>query len=112
LDIGANLGQYTCLIAKCRNDVTVVAFEPHPIVIKELEKNVHLNGLQNVIVVNTALSDTDGVALFDPVYLDRPTPHGRVHSAEEPELPGKVKIKCARGESIVRDGSIPQPQIV
>lgn len=109
-DVGANLGIYTCLIAASCNHVRVFAFEPNPTVIWELKENVSLNNLQNVTVSPLALLDTDGEVPFDPVWQDKPSPHGKVLTAQEPA--GKVKVRCARGESLVWHGDMPQPQVV
>jgi len=62
LDVGANLGYYTISMAKWVGSCgLVVAFEPFPTNFETLERNVHLNGLKNVILAPTALSNRNGV---------------------------------------------------
>jgi FkbM family methyltransferase len=58
LDIGANIGYYTLLLARLVGKTgKVIAFEPEPENFTLLQKNVQVNGYQNVITVNAALSD-------------------------------------------------------
>jgi FkbM family methyltransferase len=61
IDVGANLGYYTISLANWVGPTgLVVAFEPFPGNFAILEKNVHLNQLQNVILERSALSDCNG----------------------------------------------------
>src|SRR5882762_560579 len=61
IDVGANLGYYTISLANWVGfSGLVVAFELFPGNFAILEKNVHLNQLQNVILEPSALSDCNG----------------------------------------------------
>lgn len=65
LDIGANLGYYTVQLADWVGPSGhVVAFEPNPVMIQELEHNVRLNDLQNVTIKPFALSADSGEIAF------------------------------------------------
>lgn len=67
LDVGANIGYYTLLFAKRVGEAGVVhAFEPESDAFKLLEKNLKLNGYNNVVPHPLAVSDRDGNA-----YLTR-----------------------------------------
>jgi FkbM family methyltransferase len=59
VDVGANIGFYTCLAAQ--NGVDVVAFEPVPNNLATLCRNIETNGFTNVEVMALALSDAVGV---------------------------------------------------
>jgi len=63
-DVGANLGQYTLLGARCvGRSGHVHSFEPSERMFHELEFNVGLNGLSEICVLNRlAVSDTMGTA--------------------------------------------------
>ncbi|MDB5854757.1 MAG: hypothetical protein JWR22_2798 [Herminiimonas sp.] len=63
LDIGANLGAYTIPVAKELQKVsgTVVAFEPQRIVYYQLCGNIFLNRLDNVLALNQAVGETEGL---------------------------------------------------
>jgi FkbM family methyltransferase len=61
LDIGANIGYYTLILARqIGHSGRVFAFEPDPENFALLKKNVAANGYNNVILVNAALSDHRG----------------------------------------------------
>jgi len=58
LDIGAHIGYYTLMFAKQVGPLgNVFAFEPEPDNFAILEKNVRVNGYQNVTVIQKAVSD-------------------------------------------------------
>lgn len=62
LDIGAHIGYYTLLAARLvGNKGKVYAFEPDPKNFKLLKKNVKENSYENVVLVNKAVSDRDGI---------------------------------------------------
>lgn len=63
LDIGANIGYYTLLAARCvTNEGRVVAVEPHPDNYDLLTRNVRINGFNNVITIKAAVSDLVGTS--------------------------------------------------
>lgn len=58
LDIGANIGWYSVLLHKVMPEsAKIYAFEPDPLNFSLLSENLKLNGADNVIPVNYALSD-------------------------------------------------------
>lgn len=60
VDVGANLGYYTCLAAQ--KNLKVIAFEPQQQNLKCLMQNVTVNGYQdNVEIVPLALSEKSGL---------------------------------------------------
>ena len=59
VDIGANIGVFT-LFAASRTKHPVYAFEPFPGSFEFLNRNIHTNGLDNVITHNVAVSDKIG----------------------------------------------------
>jgi protein-L-isoaspartate O-methyltransferase len=60
-DIGANVGYYSLLAAKCvGNTGAVIAFEPLPRNIVYLTSHLRLNKITNTILLQKALSDHSG----------------------------------------------------
>lgn len=57
--MGAHIGRYVISIAKRLKKGKVIAIEPGPVISK---KNVALNNLTNVILLNIAALDKDGEA--------------------------------------------------
>jgi FkbM family methyltransferase len=65
LDIGANVGAHTLVMAQAAGPKgRVVAVEPHPRIGERLLQNLALNRLDQVTVVRAAISDNDGTADF------------------------------------------------
>ena len=60
IDVGAHVGVFTLKAAE--RTIMVVAVEPHPFNYRLLLRNIALNRLRNVIPVNLALADYDGIA--------------------------------------------------
>lgn len=64
LDIGANVGTYTVLASGVRKAKTL-AFEPDPITLSHLRRNIEINGLsERVQVYDCALGATSGEVAF------------------------------------------------
>jgi FkbM family methyltransferase len=62
VDVGANIGYYTLLLAKiCKK---VYAFEPDKNCFEILVKNIKENKLNNVVAMNKAVSDKEGKEYF------------------------------------------------
>jgi len=63
VDIGAHIGTYTLVAArKVGPTGKVYAFEPLPKNFSLLKKNIEVNGYQNVVLINKAVSDKNGTA--------------------------------------------------
>jgi len=62
VDIGANLGLHTIVLARCGFDVT--AFEPDPVHFEILQRNLALNGIAGVDLRSAAVSVKAGEAMF------------------------------------------------
>jgi FkbM family methyltransferase len=85
IDIGANIGAISVILAKQRPDVTIHAFEASPRIFKYLEINKIQNNLDNLNIYNLAIHPIDDVSLpfyspiekngkgsFSPVYTNVP----------------------------------------
>jgi FkbM family methyltransferase len=64
LDIGANIGSIAMPVCKKRPDVTAICVEASPKIFDSLSFNFKENNLSNCILLNKAVSDEDGEALF------------------------------------------------
>lgn len=64
LDLGANVGIFSLLMAKKFPRAEIIAVEPEEENIKTLRENIKLNSIDNIIVVEAAISDQKGEALL------------------------------------------------
>ena len=65
IDVGANIGIHTVIMAKCVGETGhVYAFEPSPNNVKLLKGTMNLNGFQNVSIIDKAVSDKPDKKLF------------------------------------------------
>ncbi|MBU6157444.1 MAG: FkbM family methyltransferase [Bacteroidetes bacterium] len=60
IDVGANIGAISILVAKRRSDIKVHAFEASPFIFSFLKVNKELNKLDNLYIYNNAVHNTDG----------------------------------------------------
>ena len=62
IDVGANVGLYSLLLAKAVPEVRVLAYEPHPGLCKQMNYNLSINTGHNISVFEFAISDQPGKA--------------------------------------------------
>ncbi len=76
LDVGSNIGLFAIMMARqIQYGVTgwVYAFEPSPIVRRDLQRMLACNGIENVAVFGQAVSDRCGEAVFLDVRTENVT---------------------------------------
>jgi len=106
LDIGANIGWYSLLLA--REGARVHAFEPDPLNHRLLNENIGLNGLTDHIEAHMlALSDVNSTL---PLYLYPDKNRGR-HSLNAMEGCKKVEVDVVRVDDFVSGNGIPVERI-
>ncbi|MGF1446521.1 MAG: FkbM family methyltransferase [Pikeienuella sp.] len=68
LDIGANAGVFSLVASEVLTEGRVIAFEPNPLVFRDLLSNIELNKARNVLAINAGLgSETSVMTLaFNP----------------------------------------------
>jgi len=92
-DIGANVGIYTIISSiLCGETGHVYAFEPVPVNAKYLKKHVELNKLNNVTIVETAVSDVDGYLQFKD---------DGDHCTSHISIDGEIKVESQTIDSFV-----------
>jgi FkbM family methyltransferase len=71
LDLGANVGYHTLLLAQRVGPLgKVIAFEPLPTVFKVLQENVALNSYRNVVLENKAVAGCSGPVRIETGDVD------------------------------------------
>jgi FkbM family methyltransferase len=108
-DLGANLGQYTLLAAKCVGaQGRVHSFEPSHRMFRELEFNVRLNGLSDICVLNClAVSDACDTAKLSR-YEEGAEVFGSLgsHKRKGGTIVGYEEVKTVRFDDYVQEMSI------
>lgn len=100
IDVGANLGKYTIMMARRFKDKgLVIGIEPEHHTLELLRKNIKINKLKNVFVVGKACSSKNGKSTF---YLEGTTYSGGTHSLKKDKHHvGKTRIDVETLDSIV-----------
>lgn len=109
-DIGANTGLYTLFGAKASLDGEVVAFEPYPPNLGLLKQDVARNQLQNVKIVDIALSDSIGSIGFSQPDEDDVGYGSSV--IETNGFEGTIEVPTTTGDQLIADEEIPAPNVV
>lgn len=103
-DIGANVGYFTLLAAVLTGEKgQVYAFEPLPRNVEFLKKHISLNNLSNVEVIQAAVSDRSGEALFE---FGASTAMG--HLSET----GDLRIKLVSLDRMIANGDLITPDVI
>ena len=100
IDVGANIGAYTLVMAFATGPTgRVIAVEPNPEVASELRANLALNRLDNVAVVEAALTNKDGEAALYTCGED--APNTMVSSLKSSHLTQReVRVKTLTGRTL------------
>jgi len=69
VDVGANIGAYTLGLSKYLSSGQIYAFEPNPRTLKFLKKNIEVNQLKNVRIIELGLSDREETAMLNTPSL-------------------------------------------
>jgi len=107
-DLGANIGSIVVPVAKRRPDVKAIAVEAAPWVFAYLEKNILINELKNVQLVNNALFDEDDKE------LDFFSPEGDFAKGSLSPVFTKegVKVKSKKVDTIAKDLKIEKIDLI
>lgn len=107
-DVGGNAGFYAALLSKiCGDKGRVISFEPVPPTFHGLCANLKAAGIENVSVMNLALSDQDGEM---PISFD---PNSDTTSSLEIRSDaGCVNVHVASGDALVASKTCPTPTMI
>lgn len=90
LDIGANIGWYSLILAKALTKGKVIAFEPIPRTYSQLTTNIALNGCKNITAYNFGLSDKAGrMSFFYNTKISGASSLKKLHNNK-----GIIKVTC------------------
>ncbi|MBS1737023.1 MAG: FkbM family methyltransferase [Bacteroidetes bacterium] len=102
IDIGANFGLFTCVVAHSNDKIKVLAVEPNYKVIANLIHNIQLNGLEKrVIVFNAAISNK-----LQWVTMDQPAKDNLGTTVTRAGCQGLLSILSCPLEFLFRENNI------
>lgn len=64
IDIGSNIGFYSLYLAHCCKDALIYSFEPDTYNVKKFEKNIELNQLSNIQILNYGIAEKNEIKKF------------------------------------------------
>jgi FkbM family methyltransferase len=103
-DIGGHVGYYSVLSSVLAGPTgRVFVFEPRPLNIAFIKHHIRINGIENITLLETAVSDRAGEAAFE----DR-TGSGTGHLSEE----GRLKVSTLVIDEFVDGESHPYPDFL
>ena len=92
VDVGSNIGVFTCLAAKRAQHGKVVAIEASPSTFSRLNANININHSKNVIAINRAAGYKKTRVYMDcPCELSTHSGVCRVSGEEQPDSLGAVQ---------------------
>ncbi len=103
LDVGANIGYYTVQFAqRVGPGGGVIAFEPNPVMIAELDANLKLNRLENVRILPFALCDKNAEAEFYCPQVGREA-HGSLAPNETFVVNGVIRVQTRKLDDVLSE---------
>ena len=97
VDLGANMGFFTCQTAFANPDVRVVAVEPLPLYAETLRNNLQDNHLKNALAIEGAICGDPGLTIPITVWF---TAAGELRTGDIPKTAARVETINARGYTL------------
>jgi FkbM family methyltransferase len=94
VDVGANIGVFSLYQSMVKRAAQVIAFEPSPEVFPRLVKNIDINSIKNVRLVNAAVGDESGMLSFA---------ESRISANSRVSEMGLLKVPCVRLDDELKD---------
>lgn len=98
LDVGANIGNHSCWFSGLF--ARVIAFEPNPLSAHLLEANRIMNRLDNVELVQVALSDRNGQVAFE-VNCSGNLGGSKLSTADVASSADAIEVAACRGDVVL-----------
>lgn len=93
IDCGANIGLTVMYLKSLNPNCAIIAFEPDPTAFDFLEKNIKINTLDGVEMINKGVSNRDGTAQF---FYNNNIPASMTNSIHRPIEGNSVTIDVLR----------------
>lgn len=101
IDVGANLGIVSCMLAERFPERVIHSFEPAPSTFRALKANIELNSCANIRALPYAVAERDGEVPFSADPIGRAT-----NSISAQGGNSVINVPCLTLDSYVEDNSI------
>ena len=109
VDVGANIGYFSALVAKSYPRTNVVSIEAFPPTVEKLRLTIGRNDVKNVRVIETAVSDTQGSLEF---FYAGPENEGATTTVQGRFKSTGVPVPCKPLSELLTDGEIAATRLV
>lgn len=109
-DIGANNGYFSLIAARLNSAAQVFAFEPVPRICNQIHRNVALNRLKNLTVIQAAVSEKNGRATLFVPKSEFPTSASLMESFRPETEP--IDCQSIKLDTFVRENYIDRVDLV
>lgn len=92
IDVGANIGYFSLLVAKAHATARVVSVEASPPTLAKLHHHIQLNQLNNIRVIPQAASDHQGSI---DLFLSAPNNEGATTTLPDIHDSASIRVACA-----------------
>lgn len=111
IDIGANVGAVSIMLAKKYPFLDIYAYEAHPINYKNLLKNIKTNNVTNIKAFNNAVYSKDGYSIDINLNIDNTgASNSFIDPKEYPDLYEKeyafIKVPTISLDTIIKENNI------
>lgn len=108
IDIGANFGLFSCIVAKGNEEVKVISIEPNYQMIGRLIDNIQLNSLEErVMVLNAAISNR-----LQSVTMEQPAKDNLGTTVTRAGTPGLLSILSCPLEFVFKENNITVAELI
>ncbi len=97
IDIGANTGVATIILAKQNPDSIVYAFEPFDSCVDLIKKNIESNGLKNVVLIKKGVTNKSGI---ETIYINEGVSGANTLYCDESGFSKECKVQKMEIETI------------
>lgn len=104
IDVGVNRGDFTLRAARIVGDAgRVLAFEPAPDNCEWIRRSIELNGYENIVLYELALSDRDGVATL---FIGQKSGWHSLAEGRRAASLGEIQVQTQALDNVLREADI------
>lgn len=109
VDVGANIGYFTILVAMRYPQSSVVSIEAFPPTVEKLRLNLGRNSAKNVRIIDVAVSDTQGIIEF---FYAGPRNEGATTTVERRFESTALPVTCKPLSELLTDDEIAAARLI